>query len=187
MRVRSELLSYNKTMKCSCIYRTAMLTGLAVFAWGMISWMVLPWHSITVKSFKNEQAVQLSLLQNIDSKESAIYSLPAMNSEKEQIGPYAFIALSPMGLKFSPMMMLKGLATQILIAFLVTWLLMQTTGLTYWGKVKFVTVAAGLTTGIAATMDWNWWGFAVDYTLVLAADQIVSWFIGGLVLAKITD
>lgn len=176
-------------MKCSCIYRTAMLTGLAVFAWGMISWMLLPWHSMTVKSFKNEQAVQLSLLQNIDSKESAIYSLPAMNSEKnkEQTGPYAFIALNPMGLKFSPMMMLKGFATEILIAFLITWLLMQTTGLSYWSKVKFVSLIGLATAIVAVVPNMNWWGFGLDYSLVMLVDQIVSWFIGGLVLAKLTD
>lgn len=163
-----------------------MLTGLAVFAWGMISWMALPWHSMTIKSFKNEQAVQLSLLQNIDSKEPAIYAVPSMNN-KEATGPFAFIALNPMGLKMSPVMMVRGLITQILIAFCVTWLLMQTTGLNFWGKVKFVTIAAGLITAISSTQDSTWWGFANDYSLVLAADQIVSWFIGGLLLAKLTS
>ncbi|MBT6842437.1 MAG: hypothetical protein HOA17_01400 [Candidatus Melainabacteria bacterium] len=176
-------------MTCKCIYRTAMLTGLAVFVWGMISWMVLPWHNMTVKSFTNEQTVQLSLLQNIDSKEPAIYSLPAMSSEKnkEQTGPYAFIALSPMGLKFSPMMMLKGLATQILLALLIVGLLMKTSGLNYWGKVKFVTVIGLVTAIVASVPNMNWWGFGLEYSLVMIVDQVIAWFIGGLVLAKLTD
>lgn len=141
---------------------------------------------MTIKSFKNDQVVQLSLLQNIDSKEPAIYVVPGLEN-KEAPGPFALIALSPMGLKMSPWMMLRGLVTQILIAFFITWLLMQTSGLGYWGKVKFVTVAGGVITGIAATQNWNWWGFGVDYTVVMVLDQIISWFFGGLVLAKITD
>ncbi|MDA0772013.1 MAG: hypothetical protein O3C63_03625 [Cyanobacteria bacterium] len=173
-------------MKCSCIYKTAMLTGLAVFAWGMISWMALPWHSMTIKSFKNEQAVQLSLLQNIDSKEPAIYSLPSMENH-EATGPFAFIALNPMGLKMSPVMMLKGLATQILIAFLITWLLMQTTGLNYWGKVRFVTVIGLVTAIVASVPNMNWWGFGLDYSLVMLVDQVIAWFLGGSVVAKLTD
>ena len=148
--------------------------------------MVLPWHSATVKSFKNEQAVQLSLLQNIDTKEPAIYAVPGLEN-KEAPGPFAFVALSPMGMKMSPVMMVRGLITQILIAFFITWMLMQTSGLGYWGKVKFTTVAGGVITGIAATQDWNWWGFGADYTIVLVFDQIISWLFGGMVLAKITD
>jgi hypothetical protein len=32
---------------------------------------------------------------------------------------------------------------------------------------------------------WNWYGFPAQYEIAEATDQIVGWFLGGLVLAAI--
>jgi hypothetical protein len=32
---------------------------------------------------------------------------------------------------------------------------------------------------------WNWYGFPTDFTTGAALDEIIGWFLGGLVLAAI--
>jgi hypothetical protein len=32
---------------------------------------------------------------------------------------------------------------------------------------------------------WNWYGFPTDFTIAAALDEIIGWFLGGLVLAAI--
>jgi hypothetical protein len=71
-------------------------------------------------------------------------------------------------------------------AFLLTWLLLQTSGLSYIRRVSFLAV-----TGLAASVivdlpNWNWWGFSGSYTAVSLADFTVTWLIAGLVIAKVS-
>ena len=32
--------------------KAGILGGIIVFMWGMVSWMVLPWHTSTIVSFR---------------------------------------------------------------------------------------------------------------------------------------
>ena len=38
--------------------------GIILFVWGFISWVVLPWHTITLNKFKDEAAVEQALTAN---------------------------------------------------------------------------------------------------------------------------
>ena len=83
----------------------------------------------------------------------------------------------------------RGLVIQILslmaAAFLLTWLLLQTRGLTYWKRVIFLAVV-GLAAGVISDLpNWNWWGFSGLYTAVNVADFTLTWLFAGLIIAKV--
>ena len=90
----------------------AVLGGVVIFVWGMISWMVLPWHEMTIKSFADEDAVAEAISAN--TSERGIYYYPGhpdmegMSAEereaaeeahmaKWQKGPNIFVAYNPYG------------------------------------------------------------------------------------------
>ena len=39
------------------ILLTALLCSLVLFAWGFVSWTILPWHNTVANKFKSEAAV----------------------------------------------------------------------------------------------------------------------------------
>ena len=161
----------------------SVVAGIVLFVWGFISWAVLPWHNMVANKFTNEASVSQVLKEN--SPQQGVYYLPF--SEKDhgpnQVG--AFVNVLPQG---TDMNMGKHMATavitQIIGAFLILTLLMQTSGLTYWGKVGFVALV-GLTIGFVSHVPyWNWFGFSTPYILVMILDTAIGWTLAGLAIAK---
>lgn len=54
----------------------AVLGGLVAFGWSAVSWMVLPWHDTSMKSFADEAAVAQGLLDNAPS--GGMFMLPGL-------------------------------------------------------------------------------------------------------------
>lgn len=178
-----------------------LLGGLVLFVWGMISWMALPWHLMTLEKFKDEVAVAQTLSANVSG--SGVYILPNPHRQDPSLteaqrkaaeedsmkrmmeGPFMFASVNPRGGGSMGTMMGIGLATQILAALMATWLLMQTTGLTFWRRVGFL-VTLGLLAGVIVELShWNWWDFSTAYTAVGLGDLLIGWFLAGLVIAKL--
>jgi hypothetical protein len=186
-------------MKKSLLLGT-ILGGLTAFIWSSISWELLGWHEKTLLTFENDEAVAAVLLSH--TTQSGTYLLPGMPSqegmtpeqkkaaqsalmERMQKGPIMFAAVRRNGFGSYA----RGLVIQFLslvaAAFLLTWLLLQTQGLTYWRRVAFL-AAAGLAAGVISDLpNWSWWGFSGLYTGVNVADFTLTWFISGLVIAKV--
>jgi len=179
-----------------------LLGGLVLFVWGAISWMALPWHTMTFEKFKDESSVAQAISANAGN--SGIYLLPNPHKQDSSLseaqrkaaeedgmkrmmeGPFMFASVSPRGSGSMGTMMGIGLATQILAALMATWLLLQTAGLTCWGRVGFL-VTLGLTAGVITNLQhWNWWNFSTAYTAVCFGDLLIGWFLAGLVIAKVT-
>lgn len=179
---------------CKKVITATVLGGVSVFVWGMISWMLLPWHKTTFNEFKDESAVVQTISENVDK--TGIYLRPYTNDftgaakaefdEKYKAGPRLFVIYTKEG--GDPTMkpqMIMGFLTQLAAAFLISLLLWSASGLSYGGRVLFVT-GAGLLTGILGYMpSYIWWNFPLDFVLVGIADQIIAWFIAGLLMAKI--
>ena len=179
-----------------------LLGGIAVFVWGMVSWMVLPWHHTTFEKFDNEAMVQAVLAVN--APKAGIYLLPGTHKDKtiplaaekalmkkahEQMekGPFAFVAMRPGGTGPMNILMIRGLIIQIIGAFLLTLLLLIAGIENYFQGVGFA-VALALAAGVVTFLpDWNWWGFSPAYALVGMADLVIGWFLAGLVIAKIVS
>jgi hypothetical protein len=177
-----------------------ILGGLVAFLWSSISWEVIGWHEKTLATFQNEDDVSAVIASHIT--QSGTYLLPAgpsqegMTSEqkkkaqnvlmqKMQKGPVMFAAIRRDGFgSFA-----RGLVTQVLIqmagALLLTWLLLQTSGLSYTRRVAFLAVAGLAASVIADLPNWNWWGISGSYTAVNTIDYTITWLLAGLVIAKV--
>jgi predicted small secreted protein len=178
--------------------KAAIIGGLIVFIWGMFSWMVFPWHQSCLKKFTNESDVADAIKDN--APVAGVYVLPNTFAYKEgtsehemskgikmmENGPFMFATVRPHGVgAMSLKPFILSLIIQIIGAFIVTWMVMQTKGLSYKKQVGFITLF-GLGVGVLSQLpDWNWWGFSGAYVLTYMADLIISWFLAGLGIAKV--
>jgi hypothetical protein len=178
-----------------------LLGGLVLFAWGAFSYMVLPWHAMTLNKFKDEGAVARALTAN--AGDSGMYLLPNPHRQDPGLpesqrkaaeegdmkrmmeGPFMFASVSLPGTREMGPALLFNVIGNIVSATLVTWLLLQTVPVPYWRRVGFVVVLALATSVIAHYPSWIWWRFSESFTLVEFADLLIGWSLAGLVIAKI--
>ena len=101
-------------------------------------------------------------------------------------GPYGILVYDPQGRQpLSPTQFLTELLTDVVAVFLAAILLVKALGgLTSFGaRVLFVT-QLGLFARIVADIPyWNWYGFPLDYTISTLYDDVIGFFVVGLVLA----
>ena len=178
----------------------AILGGLSAFIWSFISWDVLPWHEKQLRSFQNEDEVSAIIASHAPN--SGNYLLPTgppqegMNSnqkkaaeeirmQKMQKGPLVFAAIRKEGFGSFPRVLLTQFLCQMFAALLLTWMLLQTTGLSYARRVAFLAVAGLVASVIADLPNWNWWAFSGAYTAVNLVDYTLTWLLAGLVIAKV--
>lgn len=160
-----------------------VLGGIILFVWSAVSWMVLPWHMMTLHSFKDEVAVVQTIQTN--APQSGMYMLPLQETSQVK-GPLVFASVYTQGMPSSmTSSLIISFITQIIVAFLVSWLLTKITGgyLSRLGVVMLFALAASIQTDIAY---WNWFHFDTMYTAVAIADMLIGWFLAGLLLAKLT-
>jgi len=177
-----------------------ILGGLTAFIWSSISWALLTWHEKPLHTFQNEDEVSAVIASHIT--ESGNYILPGGPSqeglsseqkkaaqtvlrEKMQKGPIMFAAIRRSGFGSYTQGLICQLLIQMAGALLLSWLVLQTTGLSYAKRVAFLAVA-GLSAGVIADLpNWNWWGFSATYTVVSITDYTLTWLLAGLVIAKV--
>ncbi len=178
-----------------------VLGGLVLFAWGSFSYMVLPWHPMSLNKFKDEDAVTRALTANAAG--SGMYILPNPHRQDQGLsesqrqaaredsltrmtnGPFLFASVSLAGSREMGAALLLTLLGNVVAATLVAWLLAQTAPASYWRRVGFVVSIALVTAVVVHYPSWIWWRFSADYTLVESADALVGWFWAGLAIARI--
>jgi hypothetical protein len=177
-----------------------ILGGLAAFLWSSISWELIGWHEKTLVAFHNEDEVSAVITSH--AGQDGTYILPSMPStagltpeqkknvmtavmQKMQAGPIMVAAVRRGGFGSYT----RGLVIQLLglmaAAFLLTWLLLQTSGLSYARRVAFLAIVGLASSVIVDLPNWNWWGFSGAYTAVNLADSTLTWLVAGLVIAKV--
>ena len=178
----------------------AILGGLVAFLWSSLSWEVLGWHERTMLNFKNDDEVSAVIASH--SVEDGTYLLPgaqltasmtaeekkqsqAVLMQKMQKGPIMVAALRRSGFGSFSRALVIQLLSLMAAAFLLTWLLLQTGGLSYARRVIFLAVAGLAASVIVDLPNWNWWGFSGAYTAVNLADSTITWMLAGLVIAKV--
>lgn len=104
---------------------------------------------------------------------------------KIQQGPTGILVIHPEGAEaMSPKQLGTELATNVVSALLAAWLLSKVaSGFT--GRVLFVTLLGVFGFITISVPYWNWYGFPTDFTTAEGIDQVVGWFLAGLVLAAI--
>src|SRR5438094_7933582 len=60
-----------------------LIGGLVLFAWGVVSWMLLPWHLATLEKFKDEANVAQALTAN--APKSGVYLLPNVHKREAEM------------------------------------------------------------------------------------------------------
>ena len=97
--------------------------------------------------------------------------------QKMQKGPLVFAAIRKEGFGSFPMVLITQLLCQMFAALLLTWLLLQTAGLSYARRVAFVGIAGLAASVIADLPNWNWWAFSGAYTAVNLIDYTLTWLL----------
>src|SRR5438477_8430214 len=172
----------------------SVLGAIVLFVWSAIAWMLIPWAGEPLRTFTNEDAVAQAIKAN--TPRSGNYLLPnehkrtpGMTDEQYQKmeqeatdrmsrGPVIFAAvrLEPFGSMVKPLVI--GCITQFIAALLATFLLLQTSALSYAGRVGFLTLI-GVIIFVGGDLDeWNWWSFTNVYIALQAGANVI-----GVVLA----
>lgn len=177
-----------------------ILGGLAAFVWSSISWELIGWHEKTMVAFHNEDEVSAVIASH--AGQDGTYILPSMPStagmtpeqkktavdaamQKMQAGPVMVAAVRRGGFGSYGRGLIIQLLSLMAAALLLTWLLLQTSGLSYVRKVAFLAIAGLAASVIVDLPNWNWWGFSGAYTAVNLADSMLTWLFAGVVIAKV--
>lgn len=178
-----------------------LLGGLVLFLWGAVSWMVLPWHLMTLEKFTDEAAVAGIL--TLTAPRAGVYILPnphkhepGLTPEQRKLaeeeghrrmmqGPFMFASVSLSGARDLKSALVTSLLGSTLAALLATWLLLKTSGLSYLGRAGFLVLVALTAAVIDYLPNWTWWTFSTSYTAVAFADLLIGWLLAGLVMAKV--
>ena len=175
------------------VIKGAVIGGIIVFVWGMISWGLLPWHRMNMHHFSNGSRVADVIQNNTMEDGIYVYSSHMHHTShcgecksSDGSGPFIFAAVSKNGINMKGThLLVRGLIVNIIAAFFVTWMLYRTKSHPYWHKVGFFVLAA-LFAGFAVNFPhWNWMGFPFSYALVSVVDLVIGWFLAGLAVAKI--
>jgi hypothetical protein len=164
-----------------------VLGGLVYFVWGFIAWTLIPWHHATLRTFIDGEAVVSAI--NANTQGRGVYLYPSESEDQAALeakmarGPFLFVSVDDRGMASMTRPLVTAILIQILCALLVTWLLLQTSGLAYGRRVTFVTVL-GLVAGLLCFLpSWNWFGFSTGYTVVSILDLTIGSLLAGLAIA----
>lgn len=179
------------------ILLAGLLGALVAFIWGAISWIVLPWHLMTLEKMPNEEAVVAVMKTNLDR--TAVYMFPG-HDESVKNDPAAMEAFSaaqktgPNGLLFyradgidpmDPKQYIFGYLIAFIAASLAAMLLQLgiNTLPRFSQRWMFVALLGLFASVVSHLSQWNWLAVPTDYTIVNMADLTVTWLLVGLVLA----
>lgn len=162
---------------------SGMIAGIIVFVWGMLSWMVLPWHTATVHDFGNEMVVSKAI--SAATLESGVYSIPSMkDQDKDYDGPIVFVSVKKEKVLKMPWCMIGGLVIQMLAGIFLAWILSLSKIEGFKERLHIICKVVFFAVIVCVIPDWYWWGFSTGYSLVMIADLLIGWGIAGIFLAK---
>jgi hypothetical protein len=173
-----------------------ILAGLVVFVWGAVSHMATPIGEMGLKAISGEEKVLRAMKESIG--DPGIYFFPGRDMSKKMTGPeeeaYAekikqgpagLLVIQPTGAEMmSPRQLLTELGSGIAAAIVAALVLTQVRS-GYVGRVLIVT-AMGVFGFLSILVSyWNWYAFPTEFITGQLLDEVIGWFLGGLVLAAI--
>jgi hypothetical protein len=165
-------------MTLGFLLRGTTAATLTLFAWQVVSNVVLPWHSLTMRAFPdNAGAVQAILAQ---APGNGVYFSPQ--------GVLAAVSLTP-SLADKTQAIGRMQRRQLLIDLGAALLLCVVTSRLAATRPIEIAATLGLTglatAAIALGSEWNWYGFSPAYAVVNTADFALNLFLAGWVLGSI--
>jgi hypothetical protein len=181
-----------------------VLSAVALFVFGMASWMVLGLHEGTIRKLPDQAAVAAMLEEQKLS--TGVYSYPAMSqpvpgapAAEQQKAMDDWMALRRQGPIFSVFYQAQGaeaFAPQVLgggfginfICSLIAATLLWMAGpslASYGRRVLFVALLGVFAAIFRDVALFNWMNFPADYTHAMIIDVLISWVLAGLILGAI--
>jgi hypothetical protein len=174
----------------------AVLGGIVMFGWGAVSHMVLNIDADVFKPIQNEAAVASAMKENIPA--DGMYFVPGLDmtrhptdeemagfSAKYKQGPTAFIVFHQAGGDLmSPMQFGTQFAACLVTALLGAMILaFASVG---FARGVIISLMIGLAGWVSMSVPyWNWYKFSAAFIRGELIDQVVGWFLAGLVMAFI--
>jgi hypothetical protein len=177
----------------------SLLGGIVLFVWSAIAWIVIPWPGEPLRAFTSEDAVIQAVKANAPRSGNYLLPIepkrtPGMTDEQYKAagqaamdrmtrGPMIFsvVRLEPMGSTTRPLVI--QFLTQLVLALMASFLLLQTGRLSYKGRVVFLTVL-GVIIFVGGHVDeWNWWSFSNAYMLMQFGAIVIGWLLASFVIA----
>jgi hypothetical protein len=174
----------------------AIVGGLVMFMASFVTHTVLPIGEMGVKNLPNEDTVVAAMKQSIS--EPGFYFFPGMDmsggmsKEEEQAwqakyeaGPIGILIYHPVGQPaFSLSQMINELLADIIASFLALLIIGQISS-SYFKRVAMLALFGVIAWLAISVSYWNWYGFPGSYAIGEGLDQVISWGLGGLVMAGI--
>lgn len=178
----------------------AVLAGaIAHFIWIMLSWIVIPVHTPSIKEMPQEDAVINVLRSTLN--ERGVYYFPWLSMEnhnkpgamdewtqKYRSGPTGILVYDPAGNEpFSPGWMFLSFLFDVFAIGIGVWLFKRSTAEIegYFARSTYFGVIGILLSVAVYLQEWIHLKFPPSYVLGFCSDQIVGWLVAGLVIAAI--
>lgn len=165
------------------LIRAAIIAGIISFAWCSFSWKVLPFHSQSHKTFRNEALVKAAVFS--DAKASGVYTIEPSKTTLEGKGlDSAFMVLKRNNETPFWVIFIRDLARQVGIAFLlgIAILLMRRLPTNEIWLALLVGMIAGALFVLLAYF--NWWGLSALNVILEILDLFIAWSLAGPILIR---
>lgn len=183
-----------KNSKTNRILLGASLGCLIMFFWGAFSHLVLL-VGVGFTPLPNENAVITILERSIP--EQGLYFFPGKDfrnataqqntawEEKFKTGATGILVYRPVGGNpFSPNKLVTQFMSHFLAALIVAFVVSLIVA-KYWKRVMIITLLGGFACVAVSTIYWNWYEFPNSFFVAQCIDQVVGFFLAGLIIAKI--
>ena len=178
----------------------SLLGAIVLFIWAFIAWEVIPWPGEPLRAFTSPEAMEQAIKANVPVSgnylvPNKVKRTPGMTDEqykkawddaieKMTQGPMMFAAIRMEPMASMSRYMGIGFLTNFIVALLASFLLAQTTGLSYKDRVLFITLI-GVIIFIGGHVDeWNWWSFSNAYMCMQMGAIVIGWLLASFVIAK---
>ena len=174
----------------------ALLGALTVFLFGFVVYGVLGLHLKTISSFENPSAVAAMLKAN--APEAGMYFLPNVSDAEGKMveedaykaaakaGPWAMLSIHPAGRDMEDVTpMGRGFVIEFLAALVAACMVRNMRPNSSYGCRVLLVASLGVFAGLVdPILNWNWLGDAISFSFFTAGMHVLTWLLGGLVIAK---
>ncbi|MEM1110153.1 MAG: hypothetical protein AAGH99_15815 [Planctomycetota bacterium] len=177
-----------------------LLAGVALHAWGFVSWMVLGLHDATFNDLGDvatEDAL-VTLIEQADLKDEGWYYWPklpddwgdaeqmAAYEERHAAIPVGHLIVSPPGQSpMPPSMIAIAGATNLGIALVAVLLVSMANLRGFFRRWVFVLCLGVVVVLSSDAMSWNWMRFPTDHSVTMAVDRLIGMALAGLFIAAL--
>ncbi len=174
------------------VFVAGLLGAVVIFVWSFLSWVVFPFHTMTFNDIPNEDAVVTAIGDNIT--ETGVYMYPGFANDdssmtaKHTMGPrIPFMVFHKEGApEMPPSIFVFGFLFNFIAATIVAWMLSRCSAdklMRYGQRVLFVTMFGVFLAIFTDLMNWNYMQYPMNFVIVNAYDNVVTWALAGTVIA----